>query len=44
MKDPKQMTEGTAEALEEMLSPIVEIGAIAGETDIGKINGVAVEL
>jgi len=41
---PKQTTEGTAEALEEMLSPRVEIGGIAGETDPEKINAVAFEL
>jgi hypothetical protein len=38
------MTEGTAEALEEMLSPRVGIGGIAGETDPEKINAVAFEL
>src|SRR5512135_1689613 len=44
MSDPKQITEGTVEMLEEMLSPRVEIGGIAGETEIGKINAVAFEL
>jgi hypothetical protein len=44
MRDPKQMTEGTTEALEERLSPRVEIGGIAGETDIDKVNAVAFEL
>src|ERR1700737_1720883 len=44
MRDPKQMNEGTTEALEEMLIPRVQIGGIAGETDIEKINAVAFEL
>jgi hypothetical protein len=44
MTDPKQMTEGTAEALEEMLNTRVEISGIADETDIEKINTVAFEL
>jgi hypothetical protein len=39
--DPKQMTEGTAEALEEMLSPRVETAGVGGETDLEKVNGVA---
>jgi hypothetical protein len=44
MRDSKHMTEGTTEALEAMLSPRVDIGEIATETDIEKINGVAFEL
>jgi hypothetical protein len=44
MRDPEQITEGTTEVLKEMLSPRVEIGEIAGETDIEKINEVAFEL
>jgi hypothetical protein len=43
-EDPKQMTAGSAEALQEMQSPRVEIGGIAGETDSDKINAVAFEL
>jgi hypothetical protein len=38
------MTEGTAEALEKMLSPRVKITGIAGETDVEKINEVVFEL
>jgi hypothetical protein len=38
------MTEGTAEALEEMLSPRVEIAGIEGETDPEKTNAVVFEL
>jgi Family of unknown function (DUF5677) len=44
MRNPKKMTEGTHEALEERLSPRVEIRNIAGEADIEKINAVAFEL
>jgi len=44
MRDPKQMTEGTPEALQKMLLTRVEIGEIAGETNIEKINIVAFEL
>jgi len=44
VSDPKQTTEGTPEALEERLLPRVEIGGIAGETDLEKINEVAFEL
>jgi hypothetical protein len=44
MRDPTQMTEGTAETLEQMLIPRVKIGGIVGETDIDKINEVAFEL
>jgi hypothetical protein len=44
MRDPKQMTEGTPEALQKMLLTRVEIGGIAGETNIEKINVVAFEL
>ncbi|MBZ5527599.1 MAG: DUF5677 domain-containing protein [Acidobacteriia bacterium] len=44
MTDPRQITEGSAEALEEMVSPRVEITGIAGETDVEKINEVAFEL
>jgi Family of unknown function (DUF5677) len=38
------MTEGTPEALQKMLFPRVEIGGIAGETNIEKINMLAFEL
>ena len=38
------MTEGTPEALQKMLLTRVEIGGIAGETNIEKINAVAFEL
>lgn len=41
---PKHLTEGTAEALEKMLSPRVEIGRIADEKDPEKINAVVFEL
>src|ERR1700726_4728960 len=44
MNVPRQMTEGTTEALEEMLSPRVEIAGIASETETEKINAVAFEL
>jgi len=44
MRDPKQMTEGTPEALQKMLLTRVEIGEIAGETNIEKINVVSFEL
>jgi hypothetical protein len=44
VKDPKQLTEGTPKALEEMLLPRVGIGGIAGETDLEAINAVAFEL
>ncbi len=44
MTDPKQIIEGTAEALEGMLCPRAEIPGIAGETDPEKINAVAFEL
>ena len=44
MKDPEEITEGTAEALEEMLSPRVEIKGIASETDLEKVNAVVFEL
>jgi hypothetical protein len=38
------MTEGTAEALQEMLNPRVEISGIAAETDPEKVNALAFEL
>jgi len=38
------MTEGTPEALEEMLSPRVDISSIAGETDDEKLNVIVFEL
>src|ERR1035438_3960462 len=38
------MTEGTAEALEEMLSPRVDISSIAGETNEEKLNVIVFEL
>jgi hypothetical protein len=44
VKDPEEITEGTAEALEEMLSPRVEIKGIASETDLEKVNAVVFEL
>jgi hypothetical protein len=44
MRDPKQLTEGTTEALEEMLIPRVDIEGIAAETDIEKTNELAFEL
>jgi hypothetical protein len=43
-EDPKEMTAGSVEALQERLSPRVEIGGIADETDSEKINAVAFEL
>jgi hypothetical protein len=42
--DPEEITEGTTEAPEEMLSPRVDVSSIAGETDDEKLNGVAFEL
>ena len=44
MNDPEEMTEGTAEALEEMLSPRVDISSIAGETNEEKLNVIVFEL
>ncbi len=40
MTDPKQMTEGTTEALQIMLSPRVDISGIKGENDPEKVNAV----
>jgi hypothetical protein len=42
--EPKQISEGTTEALEKMLSPRVEISEIAGEADPEKVNAVVFEL
>jgi hypothetical protein len=44
VNDPEEMTEGTAEALEEMLSPRVDISSIAGETNEEKLNVIVFEL
>lgn len=44
VSDPKHLIEGTAEALEKMLSPRVEIGRIADEKDAEKIKAVVFEL
>jgi hypothetical protein len=44
VSDPKRTTECTAESLEQILSPRVEIEGIAVETDVEKINEVAFEL
>jgi hypothetical protein len=44
MSDKKQVTQGTAEELENNLMPRVEIAAIGSETDIEKVNEVVFEL
>lgn len=44
MNDPEKMTEGSAEALEEMLSPRVDITRIERETDDEKLNILVFEL
>ena len=38
MNNPEEMTDGTPEALEEMLSPRVDISSIAGETNEENLN------
>ena len=44
MNGPRNFTEGTAEALEEMLSPRVDITGIEGESDEEKVNAIVFEL
>jgi Family of unknown function (DUF5677) len=44
MNDTQKLTEGKTEELERMLSPRVEIGAIAGEKDPEKLNELVFEL
>lgn len=44
MSEPEKMTEGTAEAIEGMLSPRVDTSGVAGETDIQKLDAMAFEL